>query len=194
MNWIKGKGFLALGLVCLLLTGCATTNQPLASQVHCDADELRVGDLVNVTSADVIAPQPDQRTRIKADGTINLPLIGSVQAAGKKISDLEQEIQKAYVPRYYKQLTVSIKAEDRFYSVGGEVRLPGRLQYLGETTLLRAIQSAGDFTDYANRKKVQIIRANGEREIVNALKARQNPKKFDLPLCPGDAIHVPQSF
>jgi protein involved in polysaccharide export with SLBB domain len=75
-----------------------------------------------------------------------------------------------------------------FY-VGGEVNKPGVFQYLGETTVTKAIQSAGDFTNFANRGKVWLIRASGERIKVNCNKALENPS-LDLPVYPGDQIQV----
>lgn len=65
--------------------------------------------------------------------------------------------------------------------------------YVGSTTVLRAITSCGDFTEFANRRKVEIIRANGQREVMDCNKARKDPSKYDRPICPGDAIFVPRS-
>lgn len=69
---------------------------------------------------------------------------------------------------------------------------PSRHPYLGEMTLLKAIASAGDFTDFANKKKVEITRANGQKLRVNCVKAQANPDKFDVPIYPEDAIFVPR--
>jgi len=115
----------------------------------------------------------------------------SVLAAGRSLGVVEKEIVDLYVPKWYRQLSVTLKTEEKWYSVGGEVKQPGRQAYLGPTTVLRAIQSCGDFTDFAQRKKVELHRANGQREIVDCKKARTN-SKYDLPVCPGDAIIVPR--
>lgn len=191
-NWIVGLGLL---LAAMAWSGCETTNPP-PKEVTCSSDELQAGDSVTVTFADLPPDKglPEHRERVKDDGTLNLPLIGSIKAGGKKVGDLQKEIQGLYVPRYYTRLTVTIKTEDRFYSVGGEVKASGRQVYLGSTTLLKAIQSCGDFTDFANQRKVQVIRANGDRQVIDAKKARENPRKFDVPICPGDSIHVPKSL
>lgn len=191
-NWIAGLGLL---LAALAWNGCVNPDLP-PKVAPCSADELQVGESVTVTFADLPPDKglPEHRDRVRSDGTISLPLIGDVKAAGKKIGDLQKEIKDLYVPRFYKQLTVTIKTEDRFYSVGGEVKAPGRQVYLGSTTLLKAIQSCGDFSDFANQRKVEIIRANGDRIIIDAKKARQDPKRYDVPICPGDSIHVPKSL
>ncbi len=62
---------------------------------------------------------------IKEDGTITLPLIGSVYAVGKTAGELQNEIYTNYVPKYYVRLTVTVKSGDRVYYVGGEVKSPG---------------------------------------------------------------------
>lgn len=191
-NWIAGVGLL---LVALVWSGCETV-QPPASVAPCSADELQVGEAVTIAFADL---PPDKALsphgeRVSSDGTIGPPLIGKVKAAGKKVGDLQKEIHDLYVPRYYTRLTVTIRTDDRFYSVGGEVKGPGRQIYLGTTTILKAIQSCGDFTDFANQRKVEIIRANGDRVIIDCKRARKDPKKWDVPICPGDSIHVPKSL
>ena len=95
------------------------------------------------------------------------------------------------MPKYYVRLTVTVSSPQRVFYVGGEVKQPGRQLYVGETTVTKAIQAAGDFTDFANRNKVWLIRSNGERIKVNCIKALQDPT-LDPPVYPGDQIQVPR--
>ena len=97
-----------------------------------------------------------------------------------------------YVPKFYLRLTVTIKTEDRFFSVGGEVRTPNRQVYIGEMTLLKAITAAAGFTEFADKKRIEIIRTNRKKEKVDWYKAQENPTKYDVPIYPGDQIHVPR--
>ena len=69
--------------------------------------------------------------------------------------------------------------------------MPGRQPYLGPTTVLRAIASCGDFTDFAKKQKVRLTHANGKSVIVNCIKAQDHPE-LDPPVYPGDRIHVPR--
>ena len=94
-------------------------------------------------------------------------------------------------PGYFKFLTVTVVPKDQFYFVGGEVRSPNRFQYVGTTTVTRAIQSAGDFTDFARKTKVELIRVDGRIETVDCVKAWKNPS-LDLQVFPGDTIKVPR--
>jgi len=189
------KGWIsALGLFVLVATwtGCETADN---TQFVCVDDEIRIGDTLNISWLDIPDPITDKAFVVRSDGMVNLPFLGSMPAAGKKFGAFEKEVQAEYIKRgIYKQVTVVVKPGDRFFSVGGEVKNPGRQIYSGQTTVLRAIVTCGDFTEFANKRKVEIIRASGEREIMDCKKARENPKKYDRPICPGDAIFVQRSL
>jgi len=154
-------------------------------------DELRIGDLVKVVFSGNPTPPMDQEERIKEDGTINLQFVGSVQAAGKTAGQLQREVQDAFVPKLYRRLTVTVLTENRVFFVDGEVRQPGRLVYTGELTVLKAVASAGGFTDFAARNRIELVRTTGEKFIINARKAKDQPR-LDLPVIPGDRIFVPR--
>jgi protein involved in polysaccharide export with SLBB domain len=84
-----------------------------------------------------------------------------------------------------------VRQLEQFYFVGGQVKAPNRYPYAGPTTVTKAIQSAGDFTDFANKKKIKLTRPNGTSSIIDWFKAQEDPR-LDLPVFPGDKIHVPQ--
>ena len=127
--------------------------------------------------------------RIPEDGRITLPYNMNVYAIGKTVSQLQDEIRSLYVPKLFVRLTVNIRTEERYYFVGGEVRSPARQQYLGDMTVLRAIDTVGGFTDFAKRSRIELRRANGEVHMINWDKARKNPK-LDLKVYPNDQIVV----
>ncbi len=93
---------------------------------------LHIGDTVTITFTGMPDEPPLQEKPIKEDGTISLPDIGRVQAAGKTAGELEDLIHNLYVPAIYKHLNVTVKtSNDRVYFVRGEVRQPGRQIYVG---------------------------------------------------------------
>ena len=191
------KGWIsALGLLVLVATwvGCET---PGAVKPYvCASDDIRAGDTLMISILDVPEAQriTEKEFVVRSDGTINVPYLQSVQAAGKTFGQFERELQTNYITaKIFRQPTVIVKPGLRFYSVGGEVKQPGKLIYSGQTTVMRAIVSAGDFTEFANRRKVEIVRASGQYEIMDCKKARTNPK-YDRPICPGDSITVPRSL
>lgn len=147
------------------------------------------GEVIVLHFPGVVPELVPHEERIKDDGTITLPLIGAVEAAGKTPGELQEVIHDLYVPSYYKDLIPGTK-QRRVYYVGGQVRQPGRQEYLGATTVTKAIQSAGDFTDFAARSHVELTRTDGKKFMVNCVKAATNPS-LDLPVYPGDKIFVP---
>jgi protein involved in polysaccharide export with SLBB domain len=155
------------------------------------AARFHVGDTVTVDFSGTADQIPEHIEPIKEDGTITLPYIGAVRALGKTAGELQNDIHDLYVPKYYVRLTITVSSPQRVFYVGGEVKQPGRLIYAGETTVTKAIQAAGDFTDFANRNKVLLIRSTGDTIKVNCTKAMQDPS-LDPPVYPGDQIQVPR--
>jgi len=175
------------------VTGAATPADAASAMPPVDPNVARfhVNDTVIVTLSGLPDPVTPYEEPIKEDGTISLPFIGRVVATGKTAGELQAEILRLYVPKYYTDhLNVTVKsAQDRVYYVGGEVRSPNRYVYAGATTVTKAIQSAGDFTDFASKSNVILIRANGQRIKVNCNKAIDDPSK-DPQVYPGDQILV----
>jgi len=188
--WVAGAA--------LFLGGCETTNlsqgkapSPGDSTFHAaDSDRLQKGDLIRIEFSETTRNLTPHEEVIKDDGTIFLNLVGSITAAGKTPGELQKEIREKYL-KYYKQLAVVVQAPQRFFSVGGEVKSPMRQIYIGGMTVVGAIQSVGDFTEFANKRKVMLTRANGQNQVVDCIKARKDAKA-DLPVYPGDKIHVPR--
>ena len=185
--------------VVLFAAGCETTRpQPVnlgggTSDVPLpvnSADSLEPGNQITITFSGLSTIPVPYICRIREDGTISPPYLKNpVTAAGKTIGELESELEQAYVPDIYKTINVTIKTADRFFYVGGEVRQPSRQIFIGRITVTQAIQSAGDFTDFADQRSVRVIRANGKVDIVDCKAALDDPIK-DLTVYPGDNIVV----
>ena len=150
---------------------------------------FQVGELVKIDFSGAPQEIRPHEEHIKGDGTISLEYIGPIKAAGKTPGQLQTEIYTNYVPKIYRNLNVTVRGADRFYYVGGEVKMAARQPYLGPITVTGAIKSAQDFTDFANKKNVRLIHANGKIEIINCVKALENPS-LDRPVYPGDNIFV----
>lgn len=193
MIWKGWISAIASGIFLALWTGCVSP--PPDKQYICKDDVILLGDTLTISLLDIPDPPSDRLYVVRADGSVNMFRLGSVPAAGKTFSTFEQEMKQAYITQgLYNQITVVVKPGDRFYTVAGEVNTHGaRLVYQGSTTVLRAIASAGDFTDFANERNVEITRADGTRETVNCKRARKD-SRYDRVICPGDYILVPKSF
>jgi protein involved in polysaccharide export with SLBB domain len=195
-----------LGLVTVgLLLGCSSpgglfgssksAKPKLAETSEEVASRFRPGDQVQVRldigSQQNQAPQ-NLDVNIDENGEISLPLVGRIKAVGLTQSELAEHIQANYVPRYYVRCTATVLVAQRFFYMSGEVRAPGRFLWSDDTTLLKAISTASGFTDYANRRKVELVRGK-ERQVYNCEDLQRNPSR-DVPIRPGDTITVSRSI
>ena len=100
-------------------------------------------------------------TAIRPDGLISMPLIGDIQAAGLTADVLAQRITER-LKQYFAttpSVSVSVKTINSYsVFVMGEVAKPGKYQLKSYITVLQAISTAGGFTVYASRNKLQIVR------------------------------------
>ncbi len=165
-----------------------------AGSVGTSTQILKAEDLLTITFADLPIQVMPFEGRIKEDGTVTLILNQTFMAAGKTAGTLEKEIRERYVPKYFKYMTVTVKVAEgsRFYYVGGEVKSPGSKPYVARINILEAIQSAGDFSEYARRSGVVLYRA-GKKIPVDCKKAKTKPE-LNIEVLPNDRIEVPKSL
>lgn len=158
------------------------------------ASILRVGDYVQVQLKGV--PMQEQASldfSLNEDGTIAMPHLPPIRALGKETGALEREIEEMYkAQRIFTDPKVSVLVGGRYINVMGEVRMPQRVLYTSDMTLIKAIAAAGGFTDYANKRSVRVHRGDQILQV-NAGKALKQPRE-DLPLRPGDTIEVKRSI
>jgi polysaccharide biosynthesis/export protein len=132
---------------------------------------------------------------VRMDGKISLPLIDETRAAGLTPLQLKENlIQK--LKEFIDTPNVSVivmEANSVKVYVSGQVRTPGVYRLRSETTLLQIIPMAGGFTDWANQKKIIVIRKEDgkEKRITANYKAMVDGKTTALVLKPGDTIIVP---
>lgn len=155
-----------------------------------DTIELRIG---GVPSEEISVVTGSYT--VDGEGFINLPHIGKVRAEGLSQAALQRAVEAAYKGQQIytnPTITVTVPNTQRFVNVTGDVRSPRRVEYTTDLTVLGAISAAGGFTDYADQRKVNLMRG-GKRQIIDVKQVRSNPA-LDIRLLPGDQIDVPQSF
>ena len=100
---------------------------------------------------------------VDADGTIMLPYISRVAAAGLTQRQLQEKIRNALSPDIIKNPQVRVEIE-KFKSqsviVAGEVRSPMKVPMMGSKSLLEAITDAG-YTTASAGTEVTIAHADG---------------------------------
>lgn len=105
--------------------------------------------------------------RVSSRGTITLPLLGTIKAAGKTVPELEDEITARLAEDFLQDPQVSLYVREftsQQVTVEGAVGRPGIYPLSGRTSLLQAIVIAGGVTQYANPRGIIIIRViDGKR-------------------------------
>ncbi len=134
---------------------------------------------------------------VRMDGNISLPLIHEIKAAGLTPPQLEEAITER-LKGFYENPNVSVTViETNSFKVyvSGQVKTPGVYKLREETTILQIIPMAGGFTDWANQKKILVIRKENGKEkrfTVDYKKVTKgNDPSSNVVLKSGDTIIVP---
>ena len=97
---------------------------------------------------------------ISQDGTIDIPNVGKVYILNQTIDEAKETILKV-ANDYLINPFVIVKLANFEFTILGEVNLPGKYPIYKESiTIYDAIAMAGDINDFADLKKVKIIRSN----------------------------------
>ena len=138
----------------------AATNASPAAGAGEAVRRLRPGDRVSISKLGI--PQPEETRDVVDDrGCVNLSYIGRIKIEGLTTAEAEEAIEQAYIQGgYYRKITVLVVAQEDMYFVRGEVRQPGKYPLSAGVTLLRAITTAGGYTDFANPRKISVFRGD----------------------------------
>jgi polysaccharide export outer membrane protein len=181
-----------------------TTPASLSGYVADDKYKLRVGDKI---SLQILEDRDAPKGLVITDsGEMDAPYVGRVAATDKTCKQLADELKAQLEKEYYYRATVVIaldvanKLLGRVY-VWGQVRTQGPidLNVNENLTVGKAILRAGGFGDFANKKKVQVIRgatgqpAGKQTFMLNMVEILEKGKtEKDIVLQPDDSIIVPE--
>ncbi len=143
-----------------------TPSQKPAGEIAADSNEYIIGpeDVLNIH---VWKEESMSKTvPVRIDGKISLPLADDIQAAGLTPQQLKNVITdrlKGFIESPAVTVTVMEANSYRIF-VSGEVKNPGVFRIRSETTLLKAIITAGGFTEWANKRKILVISSDNGKE------------------------------
>ena len=129
---------------------------------------------------------------MKKDGFVNLPMIGNIKVEGFTISEVENVIQQIS-STYFKDPIVKVNILNFKVSILGEVNSPGEYNIVrSNQNILHLIGKANDLTEFANRKKVKIIREDTENnsKIIYVDLTDYKVLKIRIFIAPQDIVYV----
>ena len=142
-------------------------------------------------------PQLSGKVIVASDGTIAMPLIGRVPAAGQTPEQLKAELEKRYMQYVHNPnatVRVSDPASHVFYVVG-EVNKPGAYRLHSGEVLSQALAEAGGLGEFADPSKIQILRHKEAETVVLTVNYKLvgsgSDVSADVAMEPGDTVSVP---
>jgi polysaccharide biosynthesis/export protein len=125
---------------------------------------------------------------VDAQGAVNLPLVGAIEARGLTTAQLSGAIAGRLKSGFLRDPSVAVEIETyRPFFVFGEVTFPGQYPYVPNMTVENAIAIAGGFTPRAFKETITITRK------VQGMPTRSKlPLRY--PLRPGDTIEVSERW
>ncbi len=128
-------------------------------------------------------------------GTINMPFIGLVHAAGLRNEDLSVSLQNRFKSAgIYTNITIQVVVDregagvnDQVIYLGGQVRATGPKPFVRGLTLYQAIQAGGGPTEFGSIKRVKLFRGGSQKQY-----DLTQAQFMRIPLEPNDTIEVPQ--
>ena len=145
-------------------------NEVLSIRITSPAADENVYKMFNVTNDNKIGTA-SAGYLVGNDGHIEIPLIGSIKAAGLTKTQLKEAILKQLEEkRLLLDPVVDIRFLNYDVTVLGEVARPGVINVPSEKiSLLKAIGIAGDITPYGKKENVMIIRETDGKKVVTRI-------------------------
>jgi polysaccharide export outer membrane protein len=132
---------------------------------------------------------------VRPDGAISIPLLGDVTVADKTPQQVEAEIARRLMDGQLirdPHVTVGLTAvHSKKYYIQGEVNKPGSYDLVVPTTIMEGLVNAGGFRDFANTRKIRILRGNQELRFNYNQVSHGKNREQNIYLEPGDQIIVP---
>jgi polysaccharide biosynthesis/export protein len=135
---------------------------------------------------------------VRPDGKISLPLVNDIQAGGLTPDQLRDSVDRL-ARRFVEAPSVTVvvkQINSRKLFITGQVEKPGPYAMSGPTTVLQLIAMAGGLKEFADGKRILIMRSDkagrqaglrfNYRDVTEGRNLAQN-----IELRPGDTVVVP---
>jgi polysaccharide export outer membrane protein len=172
------------------------------SAIALAADDYRIqrDDVLQITVVE--DPNLSRETVVAQDGTINLPVVGTITVRGMTTGEVAEKIRTALIEAQYLRdphVSISLKVINRpRVAVLGMVQRPGTYEFKEGETVMHAISMAGSFDPDRARLQDAVLRrkrADGTEETI-PLDLEKLFFKGDMSqnyrLQPDDVIFIPE--
>ena len=187
----------------VLISGCPHHGKPYNYSIEPDPRKMEFvlgpSDILHVN----VWKNPDLSgdTAVRPDGTITLPLVGDIHAAGRTSAEVRQELTQrlaTFIKDDSAVVTVDVMAINSYrFTVSGNIERPGTYSSSHYVTVAEALALAGGPNRYADPEETVVIRTDalkgGTRRIpidYPGMQAGKRPEQ-NIALLPGDVIYVP---
>lgn len=155
---------LLLGLLAMLCTSCVTdgkfvwVDDTAAESTAPKPYRIHIGDNLRV----YIWKQDDLTgdVLVRPDGNITIPLAGDIAVVNQTPEDAAKNITKR-LTAYIRDAQVTVAVVNGYRATAtviGEVRTPGKVDLVGEDSILDVIARAGGMTEFARRERIFVVR------------------------------------
>lgn len=140
--------------------------------------------------------------RVSEAGTITLPIVGKLPAAGKTLAEVEATVINAYYPKYVVEPPMVVcqvakyqRESERVFTVMGLVNQPDAFPYPPDVqyNLMEALAFARGLDMVADPRYVKIFRQDASGKVVSAIfsiDSKALVKAYGVAIKPGDVIYV----
>lgn len=198
----SGKPLWALlAIILLLAPACAPQISPAveaqaaAAQVVEENYQLGPEDEIEISVWK--EPELTKKIAVRPDGKLSYPLIGEIQASGRTVKQLREEISKR-LEKFVTDAQVTVillKAQYYKIYVLGKVNKPGAFLVGQPSNVMQALAMAGGLTPFASPSKIVILRRQGDKDQTFPFDykavSRGGSLEQNRTLLPGDVVVVP---
>lgn len=175
------------------VVGCAGTRGSYEIDLIAPAEfSLGPEDLLKITVWK--SPDLSGEVTIRPDGTITMPLIGDMPAAGLTANVLAKRISER-LTEYISSPVVTVQVKDvnsYFIYVLGEVMRPGKYPLKSYTNVMQGISLAGGFAPFASKNKIKVL-----RNVTAGTEGHEKKHQIEIPVHYDDILKgtaVPGNF
>ncbi|NGZ09601.1 MAG: hypothetical protein CV088_09470 [Nitrospira sp. LK70] len=187
------RSWILVATVAFAVVGCA--EKKVDYKVHLpEPSEFFLGpeDVLKVTVWK--SPDLSGEVTIRPDGTITMPLIGDVPAAGLTANVLAKRIAER-LTEYISSPIVTVQVKEvnsYFIYVLGEVVKPGKYPLKSYANVMQGIALAGGFAPFASKNKIKVL-----RNVSTGSEGHEEKRQIEIPVRYDDILKgtaVPGNF